>query len=159
MSWASEELSGADLGDRRRNKRLVAIVEDLVAQPNESVPQASRDRAAMEATYEFWANRRIKASSIISAHTKATIERIKEHQIVLAIQDKTELDLGKRKRTRGIGAIGNQAAKGLHLHTVLAVNESGVPLGLLEEKMWARATIIYDNYRQSSKTIILGTDR
>ncbi len=58
MSWASEELSGADLGDRRRNKRLVAIVEDLVAQPNESVPQASRDNAAMEATYEFWGNRR-----------------------------------------------------------------------------------------------------
>ncbi len=40
MSWASEELSGADLGDHRRNKRLVTIVEDLAAQPNESVPQA-----------------------------------------------------------------------------------------------------------------------
>ncbi len=58
MTWASEELSGADLGARRRNKRLVTIVEDLAAQPNESVPQASRDTAAMEATYEFWANRR-----------------------------------------------------------------------------------------------------
>ncbi|MDJ0596022.1 MAG: transposase [Pleurocapsa sp. MO_226.B13] len=152
MTWASEELSGADLGARRRNKRLVTIVEDLAAQPNESVPQASRDTAAMEATYEFWANKRIKASSIISAHTKATIERIKEHQIVLAIQDKTELDLGlqesrtymdslqeplivgflrslkdktvhiclgflsgNRRRTTGIGAISNQAAKGLHL--------------------------------------------
>ena len=138
MSWASEELSGADLGDRRRNKRLVTIVEDLVAQPNESVPQESRDNAAMEATYEFWSNRRIKGSEIIEAHTTATIERIKEHKTVLAIQDKTELDLGNRRRTKGIGAIGNQAAKGLHLHTVLAVSGSGVPLGLLEEKTWAR---------------------
>ena len=159
MSWAEEELSGADLGDHRRNRRLVTIVEDLAQQPNESVPQASRDTAAMEATYEFWANRRIKATEIISAHTSSTIERIKEHKVVLAIQDKTEIDLGNRRRTRGIGAIGNQAAKGLHLHTVLAVSNSGVPLGLLEEKMWARATIIYDNYRQSSKTIIFGTDR
>ncbi len=141
MSWASEELSGADLGDRRRNKRLVAIVEDLVAQPNESVPQASRDNAAMQGTYEFWANRRIEASSIISAHTSSTIERIKEHKVVLAIQDKTELDLGNRRRTRGIGAISNQAAKGLHLHSVLAVSESGVPLGLLEHKVWARAKL------------------
>ena len=56
MSWAQEELSGADLGDRRRNKRLVKIVEDLAAQPNESVPQASRDNAAMQGTYEFWGN-------------------------------------------------------------------------------------------------------
>ena len=138
MSWAEEELSRANLGDKRRNKRLVKIVSDLASQPNESVPQASSDTASMQATYEFWANRRIKASEIIEAHTTATIERIKEHKVVLAIQDKTELDLGNRRRTRGIGAIGNQAAKGLHLHTVLAVSESGVPLGLLEEKMWAR---------------------
>ena len=90
---------------------------------------------------EFWSNRRIKATEIISAHTSSTIERIKEHQVVLAIQDKTEIDLGNRRRTRGIGAIGNQAAKGLHLHTVLAVSELGVPLGLLEEKMWAREKV------------------
>ena len=43
MSWAKEELSGANLGDKRRNERLVKIVEDLAAKPNESVPQASRD--------------------------------------------------------------------------------------------------------------------
>ncbi len=138
MSWAESELSGADLGDKRRNKRLITIVSDLVAQPNESVPQASRDNAAMQGTYEFWANRRIEASSIIEAHTSSTIERIKEHKVVLAIQDKTELDLGNRRRTRGIGAISHQAAKGLHLHSVLAVSESGVPLGLLEEKTWVR---------------------
>ena len=141
MTWASEELSGADLGDRRRNKRLIKIVEDLAQQPNESVPQASRDNAAMQGTYEFWANRRIEASSIISAHTTSTIERIKQHEVVLAIQDKTELDLGKRQRTRGIGAISNQAAKGLHVHNVLAVSSKGVPLGLLEQKVWAREKI------------------
>lgn len=107
MTWASEELSKADLGDRRRNRRLIAIVEDLAQQPNESVPQASRDNATMEATYEFWANRRIEAGEIIAAHRISTIERIKEQKLVLAIQDKTELDLGKRQRTRGIGGIGN----------------------------------------------------
>ena len=103
MSWAEQELSGADLGDKRRNKRLVTIVEDLAQQPNESIPQASRDTAAMQATYEFWANRRIEASSIIEAHTTSTIERIKEHKVVLAIQDKTELDKwesSKNKRNR-----------------------------------------------------------
>ena len=101
MSWAEEELSGADLGDKRRNRRLVKIVEDLAAKPNESVPQASRDEAATQATYEFWGNRRIKGSSIIAAHTESTIERIRDCQTVLAIQDKTEIDLGNRRRTRG----------------------------------------------------------
>ncbi|MGL5938783.1 MAG: IS4/Tn5 family transposase DNA-binding protein [Waterburya sp.] len=45
MSWAKEELARADLGDLRRNKRLVLIVSDLAGKPHESVPQASRDTA------------------------------------------------------------------------------------------------------------------
>ncbi|GAX42402.1 transposase [Tolypothrix sp. NIES-4075] len=39
-SWAASELRHADLGDTRRKKRLIRIVEDLVGQPGESVPQA-----------------------------------------------------------------------------------------------------------------------
>ena len=136
-----QELSRADLGDKRRNKRLVKIVEDLAAQPNESVPQASRDNAAMQGIYEFWANRREVAAGIIAAHTEATIERIKEHKVVLAIQDKTELDLGERKRTRGIGGISKKSAKGIQVHNVLAVSEEGVPLGLLEQKDWVREKV------------------
>ncbi len=141
MNWAKEELSRANLGDKRRNKRLVKIVADLAAQPNESIPQASRDNAAMQGIYEFWAQRREIAAGIIAAHTEATIERIKEHQVVLAIQDKTELDLGQRKRTKGIGAISNQSAKGIQVHNVLAVSEKGVPLGLLEQKDWVREKV------------------
>jgi hypothetical protein len=41
MSWASRELSQANLGDERRNRRLVRIVEDLAASPESSVPLAS----------------------------------------------------------------------------------------------------------------------
>ncbi|MCP6761992.1 MAG: hypothetical protein NHB32_25320 [Fischerella sp. CENA71] len=82
MSWAAEELKGADLGDKRRNQRLITIVEDLSAQPNESVTQASRDAAAVQGVYEFWANPRIKAEAIISSHASSTVERIKEHQTI-----------------------------------------------------------------------------
>lgn len=59
MSWASEELQHADLGDARLNRRLVAIVEDLAAAPETSVPQASRSAAALQGMYDFWANRRV----------------------------------------------------------------------------------------------------
>ena len=41
MSWVSEELGGANLGDARRTQRLIRVVEDLAAKPNASVPQAS----------------------------------------------------------------------------------------------------------------------
>lgn len=53
MSWVSEELWDVDLGDVRRNRRLVQIGEDLAAQPHASVPQARRDSAAVQGVYDF----------------------------------------------------------------------------------------------------------
>lgn len=39
-SWAATELQTTDLGDVRRNRRLVHLVEDLAARPESTVPQA-----------------------------------------------------------------------------------------------------------------------
>ena len=52
--WAAQELQYADLGDRRRKKRLISIVENLASQFSTSVPQASGNLAAASATYDFW---------------------------------------------------------------------------------------------------------
>src|SRR6266404_5888093 len=39
--WSTLELRHVDLGDQRLNRRLVKLVDDLVNQPEASVPQAS----------------------------------------------------------------------------------------------------------------------
>ncbi|WP_346294410.1 IS4/Tn5 family transposase DNA-binding protein [Sphaerothrix gracilis] len=131
MSWAKEELQGTELGDRRRSQRLVKIVEDLISQPSKSVPQASRDNAAMQGMYEFWSNRRIEPSSILSGHSRRTVERCQEHSTVLAIQDTTELDLSRQRHTRGLGPISKAEAQGLKVHITLCSSDGGVPLGIL----------------------------
>ena len=59
-NWAAEELQYADLGDMRRNKRLIRLVSDLAAQPNASVTQASGDWAATQAAYDFWSSPHVK---------------------------------------------------------------------------------------------------
>ena len=41
QSWATEELKYAALPDKRLNKRLIKIVENLARQPHASIPQAS----------------------------------------------------------------------------------------------------------------------
>ncbi len=41
------------------NKRLVKLVDDLLAKPEASVPQASGDWAATKAAYRFWDNPRV----------------------------------------------------------------------------------------------------
>lgn len=91
MSWATEELVSADLGDVRRNRRLVSIVEDLAASPESSVPLASRDRA---------------------------VERSECWDLVLAIQDTTKLDYSRHRSKRGLGYLRGAETKGVLLHSV-----------------------------------------
>lgn len=141
MSWVSEELRDVDLGDARRNRRLVQIVEDLAAQPNASVPQAMRDQAAVQGVYDFWANRRVQPEQIIAAHARRTVERMAEHATILAIQDTTELDYSSHRSTVGLGPISNPKARGLKVHTVLAASAAGVPLGVLHQAVWVRDCI------------------
>jgi hypothetical protein len=156
MSWAEEELKYADLGDSRRNRRLVTIVEDLCEHPNATVPQAVRDNAALQGIYEFWANRRIKAEDILAAHSRQTCERIKNEPQILLIQDTTELDYSKYHK-QGMGGLSGDKRKGLKVHSTLCVNLQGVPQGILGQKVWAsekiRCTQDSASYKEKKKAV------
>lgn len=65
--WAAQELAQTDLGDERRNKRLIRIVEDLSAQPDSSVLQASGGVAATKSAYNLWKSPYFQANLIFSA--------------------------------------------------------------------------------------------
>lgn len=138
MSWAAEELKTADLGDKRRNRRLIKIVEDLSAMPIASVTQAARDGAAVQGIYEFWGNVRVESDEILAAHRDSTLSRVEGQEIVLAVQDTTELDFSSQPKTQGLGALSKKDAQGLKVHSVLCVSPLGVPLGVLHQKVWAR---------------------
>jgi hypothetical protein len=137
-SWVEEELKDADLGDARRNRRLVKIVSDLVAQPNSSVPQASGNWAATQGAYDFWGNPRVKADEIIQAHQCSTIARVEQQQVVLAVQDTTELNFTHHPGKKGLGYLDSSKSRGLKVHSTFCVSSSGVPLGLLNQQVWVR---------------------
>lgn len=136
--WVAEELKYSDLGDKRLNTRLGKIVSALSEHPEETVPQALAEPGQIQACYEFWANRHVKADKIIEAHKEATIERIRERKVVLAVQDTTELEFAPHKGRKGLGSISKQGAEGLKVHNILAISAEGVPLGLLGQKAWTR---------------------
>ncbi|NET62197.1 MAG: IS4 family transposase [Symploca sp. SIO2E6] len=137
-AWAVEELQYVDLGDVRRNKRLMRIVSDLAAQPNASVPQASGDLAATQAAYKLWKSPYIKPEAIASAHQRRTLERIKQESIVIAIQDTTELNFTHHPAKRGMGYLDNYKTRGLKIHSVFCSTSNGIPLGVLDQQVWAR---------------------
>ena len=138
QSWAAQELATADFGDARLSKRLVRIVADKLAAPTASIPQASGSWAATKATYRFLDCQQVAADSIRAAHCDATYNRIQQHHTVLVLQDTTELLYTSHPHTIGLGDLDHAGSKGLKVHSALAATLDGVPLGLVQQTVWAR---------------------
>ncbi len=74
-------------------KQAVSTYSGRFGCPASSVPQACGDIAATSAAYDFWNSPYFQPSDIRNAHIKSTIERTREHDVILAIQDTTNIDL------------------------------------------------------------------
>lgn len=131
------ELLHADLGDARLNARLRTLVDAFTARPAASIPEACAD--AVDQTDRFFANPGVRADAIRAAHYADTTARCvaAPGPIVLA-SDTTWLDFRIHPRTRGLGYQQHRDQHGLVLHSTLACTADGVPLGLLDQRAWAR---------------------
>ncbi|MCC7492130.1 MAG: IS4 family transposase, partial [Fimbriimonadaceae bacterium] len=90
--WACEAMRGVDLGDPRRNRRLLQLLSDLAARYEVSLPQACGDWAATKAAYRFLDNDAVEAAAVRAGLTGATVARLVEAPVVLGMSDTTRLD-------------------------------------------------------------------
>ncbi len=149
-TWAEEEFGAADLGDVRRNARLVQLASTLGAQPSASLPDATDDPASLKAAYRFFANDYVRAEALLESHVQSTKARIHSVPVVLAVQDTTYLDWTDHPATKGLGPLAAPSHQGLLAHTTLALTPERVPLGLLAQQVWARdgATPRHGDHKQ-----------
>ena len=134
-AWASHEFGGAPLGDARLSARLVQSAQHMAQCPMRAINGA---RALVKGHYRLIdqpADSVVTVDNILEPHRERTLRRMRAHDTVLCIQDGTRLNFTRRGQTLGLGAIGSNqtgaVARGLHLHTTLAVNPDGVALGVL----------------------------
>jgi hypothetical protein len=118
------------------------IEERLAAQPTASIPEASEDWAEAKAIYRFWDNSKVSAIGILEGYQSQVQERIAQQKVVLSIQDTTDLSFvhhPSKTGAKGFGLLsGQDYLLGLKVHSTLAVSEHGVPLGILDQEVWAR---------------------
>jgi len=150
MGWAGTEFETIDLGDERRNKRAIRLVERLSAQPMASVPQACGDWADTMAAYRFFDNEEVDWRAILGAHTDCARTRMAGHEVVLCIQDTTELDFNGQEAS-GLGPLSYEVQRGMYAHPTYAVSTSREPLGVLDAWMWAREPKDKDGSRPGIK--------
>ena len=136
--WAGHEFGGARLGDARLNARLVQSAQHMAESPMRAITGAAHGaRALVKGHYRLIdqpADSAVTVDNILAPHRR-TLRRMQAHDTVLCIQDGTRLNFTRRGQTQGLGAIGSNqtgaVARGLELHTTLAVNPDGVALGVL----------------------------
>ena len=138
-SWAENEFGGAPLGDARLSARLVESAHHMALSPMRAITGAANGaRAVVKGHYRLIdqpAEGEVTVEHILAPHRARTLQRMQSESTVLCVLDGTSVNFTRRGQTRGLGTIGsNQTgalARGLHLHTTLAVNPEGVPLGVL----------------------------
>lgn len=155
--WAEVEFAGADVGDERLRRRLICLADDFCAKPGKLVPEACGGSAAKtKAAYRLMSNPAIDLDTVLAAHVQATTARIREHPLVLAVQDTTSLNYSTHRLTEGIGPISTaeDTSVGLLLHETIAFTENGTPLGVISAQCWARdATQVGKKYRRYELSI------
>ncbi len=138
--WTEEEFSRVQFFDERLKHRLLTLAADFFAQPGELIPQASNGSAAKtKASYRFFHNSTVDMQTLLRPHIESTIERLRSHPVILAVQDTTTLNYTAHP-PEGVGPINTSqnSAVGLVLHDTMAFTPEGTPLGLLNVQCWAR---------------------
>jgi len=101
--WAEEEFGTVRLYDDRLKQRLYTIAQDFYKDPQANIPSVRPSKARTMGAYRFFSKPQGHHGRRADAHTEATIERIKEHRVVLVPQDTTTLDYSTHPMTEGLG--------------------------------------------------------
>lgn len=124
----------------RTLNRLIRTLTTLSQAPSASISAASADEAEARAIYRLLQNPILTESDLTEAFRQETVKQMKEtgESVFLCVQDTTEINYSKREKTPGLGECRAKHSKGLLLHSALALTTSGLPIGLLHQKIWTR---------------------
>lgn len=118
--WAEHHFADADLGDRRRTRRLVDAAAHIAAQPEKTFTQVF-DWNDLRGFYRLCDQDQASHRAILQPHWQRTRQAMAQESLVLILHDTTELDFTHHPALAGVGPIGDGNGKGFLQHNSLAV--------------------------------------
>src|SRR5262245_42970691 len=91
-SWPEREMSTANFGDARLQRRAQLVLAGLSQRPDGSIPAAFCSWAETQAACRLFSNEKVTAERVLEPHRDAALKRVETHPVVLCVQDTTELD-------------------------------------------------------------------
>lgn len=131
------EFEAIDLGDKRLDNRAVKLLESLSAKPGASINAACDGWSETIAAYRFFDNPEVDSDRILASHRQATQKRIDQEDVVLLVQDTTDLDFSKHP-TSDSGVLDKDYRLGLFDHSHIAFTPTGLCLGVLDVDFFDR---------------------
>lgn len=125
----------ARLPDERYRANLVKMCCGLQERPEHSF-SAACGPSVRKAAHRLFSNE--ECIDIQYGHRAMTRQRCQGHELVLIVEDTTDLNYNSHEETEGLGNLGGKGdVKGLNMHTALAMSAEGEPLGLIGQHIWA----------------------
>ena len=138
QSWAAENFGSAQLGHKRRTKRLVVTAHQIADQPEGSLP-SKFPWNPLRAVYRLCNRPEVTHHGVTAPHFRLTRQRMDQPDPLLILHDTTELDFTSHQALRGTGPIGDGGGRGFLQHNSLAIHaETGEILGLAFQQIRTR---------------------
>jgi hypothetical protein len=137
-TWAEHQFGTAQLGDRRRTRRLVHSAMKIALHPEKSFNQVFNWNE-LRGFYHLCDCDAVSYQAVLEPHWNHTRQAMAQHAVVLVLHDTTELDFSSHRKLTGMGQIGNENGKGFLQHNSLAVvPASRQVLGLAYQQLKVR---------------------
>ena len=139
-AWAASEFGRAELGNRLRLVRLMAMAAQVATKPGGTVTSVFATSAEREGAFRFLENDHVDPTAMARGAHLAAASRCAGESYAYAPVDQTSLNLTDGTGRKGFGAVGRSRdrAKGLQVMTAIAVSPEGTPQGLTGQAYWSR---------------------
>jgi dsDNA-binding SOS-regulon protein len=139
--WAEEEFGQSQRGlIHGRSRKSLARAGFMIAERTGLSFSAVLGNSFRQDIAAIFAKEAMEASSLLHGHVQATVERARASasQLIIVPQDTVFYNYNSHQAKEGLTTAYHHQIKGLLQHNVLALDEEGLPLGLLWQHTWAR---------------------
>lgn len=143
QTFGQMHFGNAQLGDKRRTKRLVYSADCICRHPGGTLPDKFKSPADLKAFYRLCNSEEVTHAAVLSAHRDHVLGQLgRLKRDILVIHDSTELDYTTHFKLKGLGQIGNGHHRGYICHHSLAIDpKNRQVLGLLNQILHHRPKV------------------
>ena len=140
------DLDAAGFTQDRLRDRLGLLVEQFEDHLGGSLPQACQGQAAYKGAGRFFAHPQTAVANLLPAFVRPAVRLACRCQEVVVPHDTSSFNYSSLREATGLGFLNDSPqARGLHLHSSLLLDESGVLFGIAHLHFWVR-----QDFRQAS---------